>query len=65
MAARVSSFPVGNGEMTVVRTEGDHRNLIEMNIRSDDGPDNGAPPADPCPHRTKGKYDSVTQRRCE
>ncbi len=44
MTAQITFFPVGDGDRTLVRTEGDHRNLIDMNIRSDsEDPDNGTP----------------------
>ena len=45
MTAQLSFFPVGNGDMTLVQTEGGRRILIDMNIRStaddpnDDTPD--------------------------
>ena len=32
MAGRLSFFPVGNGDMTLVQTEGGHKILIDMNI---------------------------------
>ena len=34
MAARLSFFPVGNGDMTLIQTEAGHTILIDMNIRS-------------------------------
>ena len=45
MSAHLSFFPVGNGDMTLVQTEGGHNLLIDMNIRAaaddpgDDTPD--------------------------
>ena len=41
MTARLSFFPVDNGDMTLVQTEGGHKILIDMNIRAaaDDGDD--------------------------
>lgn len=44
MTACISFFPVGNGDMTLVETEGGHRILIDMNIRAAaDDPDDGTP----------------------
>ena len=44
MTAQLSFFPVGNGDMTLVQTEGGHRILIDMNIRSAaDDPDDDTP----------------------
>jgi len=44
MTARLSFFPVGNGDMTLVQTEGGNRILIDMNIRSAaDDPDDDTP----------------------
>ncbi len=44
MTAYLSFFPVGNGDMTLVRTDGGHSILIDMNIRADaDDPDGDAP----------------------
>ncbi len=44
MTARLSFFPVGNGDMTLVQTEAGHRILIDMNIRSAaDDPDDHTP----------------------
>ena len=44
MTARLSFFPVGNGDMTLVQTKGGHRILIDMNIRSAaDDPDDDTP----------------------
>ena len=44
MTAQLSFFPVGNGDMTLVQTEGGNRILIDMNIRSaDDDPDDDTP----------------------
>ena len=40
MTASLSFFPVGNGDMTLIETEGGHRILIDMNIRAAaDNPD--------------------------
>lgn len=44
MTAFLSFFPVGNGDMTLVVTEGGFKILIDMNIRSDaDDPDKDMP----------------------
>ena len=44
MTAHLSFFPVGNGDMTLVRTEGGHTVLIDMNIRvAADDPDDDTP----------------------
>ena len=44
MTATTSFFPVGNGDMTLVTTESDHRILIDLNIRSAaDDPDDDTP----------------------
>ena len=44
MTARLSFFPVGNGDMTLIQTEAGHRILIDMNIRSAaDDPDDDSP----------------------
>ena len=44
MTAQISLFPVGNGDMTLVPTEGGNRILIDMNIRSAaDDPDDDTP----------------------
>ena len=44
MTAQLSFFPVGNGDMTLVQTEGGNRILIDMNIRSAaDDPDDDTP----------------------
>ena len=44
MTAQISFFPVGNGDMTLVQTEGGRRILIDMNIRSAaDDPDDDTP----------------------
>ena len=44
MSAHLSFFPVGNGDMTLVQTEGGHNLLIDMNIRSAaDDPDDDTP----------------------
>ena len=44
MAAHLSFFPVGNGDMTLVQTEGSHNILIDMNIRAAaDNPDDDTP----------------------
>ena len=44
MTAHLSFFPVGNGDMTLVQTEGGHKILIDMNIRAAvDNPDDDAP----------------------
>ena len=44
MTAHISSFPVGNGDMTLVQTEGDRTILIDMNIRAAaDDPDDDTP----------------------
>ena len=44
MTTQLSFFPVGNGDMTLVQTEGGHRILIDMNIRSAaDDPDDDTP----------------------
>ena len=44
MTAYLSFFPVGNGDMTLVRTDGGHSILIDMNIRADaDDPDDDTP----------------------
>ena len=44
MTADLSFFPVGNGDMTLVQTEGGHKILIDMNIRAAaDDPDDDAP----------------------
>ncbi len=44
MTAQISFFPVGNGDMTLVQTEGGHRILVDMNIRSAaNDPDDDAP----------------------
>ena len=44
MTAQLSFFPVGNGDMTLVQTEGGNRILIDMNIRSAaDDPDDETP----------------------
>ena len=44
MTASLSFFPVGNGDMTLVETEGGYRILIDMNIRADaDDPDDDTP----------------------
>lgn len=44
MTAQLSFFPVGNGDMTLVQTEGGNRMLIDMNIRSAaDDPDDDTP----------------------
>jgi len=44
MTASISFFPVGNGDMTLVETEGGHRILIDMNIRAAaDDPDDDTP----------------------
>ncbi len=44
MTAHLSFFPVGNGDMTLVQTEGGHNILIDMNIRAAaDNPDDDTP----------------------
>ena len=44
MTAHLSFFPVGNGDMTLVQTEGGRNILIDMNIRaSADNPDDDTP----------------------
>lgn len=44
MTASLSFFPVGNGDMTLVETEGGYKILIDMNIRADaDDPDKDTP----------------------
>ncbi len=44
MTAYLSFFPVGNGDMTLVRTDEGHSILIDMNIRADaDDPDDATP----------------------
>ena len=44
MIAHLSFYPVGNGDMTLVQTEGSYKILIDMNIRADaDNPDNDTP----------------------
>ena len=44
MTASLSFFPVGNGDMTLVETEGGYRILIDMNIRvAADDPDDDTP----------------------
>ena len=44
MTASLSFFPVGNGDMTLVVTEGGFKILIDMNIRADaDDPDKDTP----------------------
>ena len=44
MTAHLSFFPVGNGDMTLVQTEGDHKILIDMNIQAAaDDPDDDTP----------------------
>ncbi len=44
MTAHLSFFPVGNGNMTLVQTEGGHKILIDMNIRAAaDDPDDDTP----------------------
>ena len=44
MPARISFFPVGNGDMTLVTTESDRRLLIDLNIRAAaDDPDDDTP----------------------
>ena len=44
MTAQLSFFPVGDGDMTLVQTEGGNRILIDMNIRSAaDDPDDDTP----------------------
>ena len=44
MTAHISFFPVGNGDMTLVQTEGDRTILIDMNIRAAaDDPDDDTP----------------------
>ena len=44
MTARLSFFPVGNGDMTLVQTGGGHTLLIDMNIRAAaDDPDDDTP----------------------
>ena len=44
MEAKISFFPVGNGDMTLVTTESGHRILVDMNIRADaDDPDKTTP----------------------
>ena len=44
MAGRLSFFPVGNGDMTLVQTEGGHKILIDMNIlAAADDPDDDTP----------------------
>ena len=44
MTAHLSFFPVGNGDMTLVQTEGGHKILIDMNIRAAaDNPDDDTP----------------------
>ena len=44
MSAKISFFPVGNGDMTLIETEGGNKILIDMNIRADaDGSDDETP----------------------
>ena len=44
MSAHLSFFPVSNGDMTLVQTEGGHNLLIDMNIRTAaDDPDDDTP----------------------
>ncbi|MYD86277.1 MAG: metallohydrolase [Cenarchaeum sp. SB0669_bin_11] len=44
MEAKISFFPVGNGDMTLITTESGRRILIDMNIRADaDDPDKTTP----------------------
>ena len=44
MAGRLSFFPVGNGDMTLVQTEGGQKILIDMNIlAAADDPDDDTP----------------------
>ena len=44
MTATLSFFPVGNGDMTLVKTEEGHKILIDMNIRAAaDDPDDDTP----------------------
>ncbi|MCY4357003.1 MAG: metallohydrolase [Gammaproteobacteria bacterium] len=44
MTASISFFPVGNGDMTLIKTENGHRILIDMNIRAAaDDPDEDTP----------------------
>ena len=44
MTAQLAFFPVGNGDMTLVQTEGGHSILIDVNIRSAaDDPDDDTP----------------------
>ena len=44
MAGRLSFFPVGNGDMTLVQTEGGHKILIDMNfLAAADDPDDNTP----------------------
>ena len=44
MTAHLSFFPVGNGDMTLVQTEGGHTILIDVNIRTAaDDPDDDTP----------------------
>ena len=44
MTAHLSFLPVGNGDMTLVQTEGGHTILIDMNIRAAaDDPDDDTP----------------------
>ena len=44
MTAQLSFFPVGNGDMTLIQTEGGSRILLDVNIRSAaDDPDDGTP----------------------
>ena len=44
MEAKISFFPVGNGDMTLVTTESGCRILVDMNIRADaDDPDKTTP----------------------
>lgn len=44
MTANLSFFPVGNGDMTLLQTEGGRNILIDMNIRADaDDPDKDVP----------------------
>ena len=39
MSSKISLFPVGNGDMTLIETESGRKIMIDMNIRAADDPD--------------------------
>ena len=44
MTSKISFFPVGNGDMTLIETESKRKILIDMNIRAAaDDPDDETP----------------------